>query len=91
MILKNLFLNLNIPLFFNIVGIKNNKFIQIYLYENNFYFKIFIQTNYIFINKETNNLKIQNNKYYLNKKIEKELKKFLTSLNSYFFLKIKFN
>ena len=90
MILKNLFLNLNIPLFFNIVGIKNNKFIQIYLYENNFYFKIFIKTNYIFINKETNNLKIQNNKYYLNKKIEKELKKFLTSLNSYFFLKIKF-
>lgn len=87
---NKLYLNINIPLFFSIIGIKNNKNIQIYLYENNYYFKILVKTNYIFINKETNNIKIQNNDFMINKKIEKELKKFLISLNSYFFLKIKF-
>lgn len=90
MVLNKLYLNLNIPLFFNIICIKNNIYTHIYLYDNNYYFKIFIKTNNIFINKETNNIKIQNNYYYINNKLQKEIKKFLVSLNSYFYLKIKF-
>lgn len=84
-----MYLNLNIPLYFNIVGIKNKKFQQLYLYNNYYFFKIVINNSDIFINKNTNSIKIKNISIKKNI-IKNELKTFLKSLDSYFFLKIKF-
>jgi ribosomal protein L6P/L9E len=86
---NKIYLNLNIPLYFNIIGIKSNNFQQLYLYNNYYFFKLTVNKNEILLNKNTNAIKIKslNLKKYL---IKNNLIIFLKSIDSYFFLKIKF-
>lgn len=86
-------LNLFIPLYLNIIYLKNNNYNIVYIYNNNYFLKLCVDSNKILLNKETNSLKIIKttfNQYKNKKNIEIKFLKFLKSLNSHFFFKIKF-
>lgn len=86
-------LNLFVPLYLNIIYFKNNNYNIVYIYNNNYFLKLCVDPNKILLNKETNSLKIiitTFNQYKNKKNIEIKFLKFLKSLNSHFFLKIKF-
>lgn len=87
--------NLNIPISFNIICLKkkNNKFINIFIYNNIYFFKLVIETKLFFINKETNNIKILTTTTHLQKDINNLstlFYKFLKSINVYYYIKLKF-
>ena len=86
-------LNLFIPLYLNIICLKNKKFTYIYIYNNNYFLKISTEFHKIYINGETNSIKLLQTtfNYHIQKNhMEIKFLKFLKSLNSHFFLKIKF-
>lgn len=71
--------------------INNNKINNIYIYNNNYYFSISLSQNKLFINKNTNIIKILDFKFNsLNKLVNYELKNFLFSWDNIYFNKIKF-
>lgn len=85
--------NIYLPVIFNFLCIRtqNEKTVHIFVYNNVIFLKLRINTKNLFLNKETNNIKLlfdncDNNSVYMNNTINK----FLKNLYSYNFLKIKF-
>jgi len=85
--------NIYLPVIFNFLCIKtqNEKTVHIFVYNNVIFLKLRINTKNLFLNKETNNIKLlfdncDNNCIYMNNTINK----FLKNLYFYNFLKIKF-
>jgi len=79
-----------LPLYFNIILIKNKINKNVFVYNNHYFLKININNKNIFISAETNSLKIETKKPNKNILELKEFNKFLKSINSYFYFKIKF-
>lgn len=89
MIIRNVYL----PVIFNFLCLKTNneKTVHVYIYNNVIMLKLKINTINLYLDKETNNIKLLfnecgNNNVYMNNTINK----FLKNLFFYTFLKIKF-
>lgn len=85
--------NIYLPIFFNFLCLKtkNEKTVHIFVYNNIIFLKLKINTKNLYLDKETNNIKLffngcDNNIVYMNNTINK----FLKNLYSYHYLKIKF-
>ncbi|HRP26165.1 hypothetical protein [Thauera sp.] len=88
-----IFRNVYLPVIFNFLCIKTNneKTVHVFVYNNVIFLKLKINTKNLYLNKETNNIKLlfdecSNTSIYMNNTINK----FLKNLYSYNFLKIKF-
>lgn len=86
---------LNIPVCFNIICIemKDNKLIKIFIYNNTYFFKLVIKKELLFLNKNTNTIKIikrqpESYKHIYNSSLI--FFKFLKSINIYYYVKLKF-
>lgn len=79
-----------IPLYFNIILLKNKTSKNVFIYNNYYFLKINVNDKNIFINSETNSLKIELKRPNKNVCELKEFNKFLKSINSYFYFKIRF-
>lgn len=85
--------NIFLPVFFNFLCLKtkNEKTVHIFVYNNVIFLKLRINTKNLYLDKETNTIKLlfnecDNHIVYMNNTINK----FLKNLYSYHFLKIKF-
>lgn len=80
-----------IPYNLNYSIIAKNKINNIYIYNNIYYFSITLKQNKLFINRNTNTIKILDFKFNsLNELLNYELKNFLFSWDNIYFNKIKF-
>jgi ribosomal protein L6P/L9E len=87
--------NVYLPIFFNFLCLKakNDKTTCIYIYNNNIIMKLRILTKRLYLNKNTNHIKIlfinnyngENNNY-----IDKKINRILKELYIHFYIKIKF-
>jgi ribosomal protein L6P/L9E len=88
-----LYRNIFLPVIFNFLCIKtkNEKTVHVFVYNNVMFLKLKINTKRLFLNKETNNIKLLfnscgNDSIFMNNTINK----FLKELYTYHFIKIKF-
>ena len=80
-----------IPFNLNYTIINKNTINNIYIYNDTYYFSITFNQNKLFINKNTNTIKILDFKFNnLNRLINYEMKNFLFSWDNIYFNKIKF-
>ena len=81
-----------IPFNINFLVIKKNKLQLLYCFNENYYFSMFLTNKILFINRNTNTIKILDLKFNdINKLANNEIKNFLFSWDNLYYNKIRFS